>query len=380
MRRKRGDTMNITKMHNRLKICLASAILALAMTGCSQAAVASVNQTVGQDNTITISDAEELKVTDKDNDTSYNESEAELITLTDGTGTVRITDAGTYIITGSTSDGMVIVETGEEDDVHLVLRDASITSSTSAAVYIISCDETYITLEGNNTLSNRGTFKAIDDNDIDSVIFSKDDLTINGQGTLIVTSPAGHAIVCKDDMVITGGTYELSAKEDGINTNDSLVITAGTFTVKVNDDAIHTDGILRIDGGTFNITGAEGLEGTYVLINEGDITISASDDGINAGQKSDAYTPTIEINGGNIKITMGQGDTDGIDSNGNLVINGGTIDITGQSACDYDGTAQFNGGTLIINGVQTDTLPNQMMGGGRGGMNGGWRKGNRDQM
>ena len=106
----------------------------------------------------------------------------------------------------------------------------------------------------------------------------------------------------------------------------------------------------------------------------------ASDDGINAGQKSDAYTPTIEINGGNIKIPMGQGDTDGIDSNGNLVINGGTIDITGQSACDYDGTAQFNGGTLIINGVQTDTLPNQMMGGGRGGMNGGWHKGNRDQM
>ena len=70
---------------------------------------------------------------------------------------------------------------------------------------------------------------------------------------------------------------------------------------------------------------------------------------------------------------MGQGDTDGIDSNGDLTITGGTIDITGQSACDYDGTAQKTGGTLIINGTETDTIPNQMMGGGmgdRGGMGG----------
>ena len=89
--------------------------------------------------------------------------------------------------------------------------------------------------------------------------------------------------------------------------------------------------------------------------------------GINAGQKSNAYTATIEINGGYITINMGQGDTDAIDSNGNIYINGGTIDITAQSGFDYDGTADLNGGTVIINGTQVDSITNQMFGGMGGG-------------
>jgi len=361
--------MKITKMTNRLKVCIVALALTISLAGCTAIANASggTGITAGQNNSISASDVEELSVTDKDNDTTYDESETETVDLNSITGQYKITKAGTYIVTGSTSDGMIVVDVGEEDDVHLILRDASITSKTSAAIYVISADEVYITLEGVNTLVNDGSFKAIDQNDIDAVIYSKDDLTINGTGSLNITSPAGHGIVCKDDMVITGGTYVIDAKEDGINTNDSIAVTSGTFTIRVSDDAVHTDGMMQISGGTFDITAAEGLEGTYVLINDGDITISASDDGINAGQKSDAYTPTVEINGGNIKITMGQGDTDGIDSNGNLIINGGTIDITGQSPCDCDGTAQFNGGTLIVNGTQTDTIPNQMMGGGPGG-------------
>lgn len=312
-----------------------------------------------------------LKISDKDNETTYNEAESKLIDLSSATGPVKITEAGTYIVTGKTDDGMIIVDgDGESDDVHLILRDAVINSSSSAAVYVLSADEVYITLEGNNILSNGGKYEAIDENDIDSVIYSKDDLTINGSGSLTIDATVGHAIVCKDDMVITGGTYDLTAETDVINTNDSLAITGGTFNIKAGDDAIHTDGILQIDNGTFDITAAEGLEGTYITINDGTFTINASDDGINAAQKVEDYLATLVINGGNIKITMGQGDTDGIDSNGDIYINGGTIDITGQSTIDYDGTAVKNGGTLILNGVTTDTLPNQVMGGRGGGMQG----------
>ncbi|MBP5762805.1 MAG: hypothetical protein J6W48_07515, partial [Lachnospiraceae bacterium] len=93
------------------------------------------------------------------------------------------------------------------------------------------------------------------------------------------------------------------------------------------------------------------------------IVINASDDGINAAQKSEDAEVKVEINGGDITIVMGEGDTDGIDSNGDLIINGGRIDITGMSACDYDGTAELNGGTLIVNGVEADTITNQFMGG-----------------
>ena len=129
----------------------------------------------------------------------------------------------------------------------------------------------------------------------------------------------------------------------------------------------------RWNSGLVNITAAEGLEATYVRINGGEIAIQASDDGVNAARKSTAYTPTFEMNDGYLKVVMGPGDTDGIDANGNIVINGGTIDVTGNSTFDYDGTAQLNGGTVICNGQQVSTLPNQMMGGGRGGMmNSGW--------
>lgn len=324
-----------------------------------------------------------LKITDKDKDTSYSGAESKLIKLTDDSGTVKITEEGTYVVTGSTSDGMLIIDVDKEEDVHLILKDATINSSTSAAIYVLSADEVYITLEGDNVLSNGGQYVAIDENDIDAVIFSKDDLTINGSGSLTIDTDANHAIVCKDDMVITGGNFDINAKVDAINTNDSLAITDGTFKISCGDDAIHTDGILQIDGGNFDITAAEGLEGTYITINDGTLVINASGDGINAGQKVQDYTPTVIINGGDITITMGAGDTDGIDSNGNIYINGGTTRISGQSTVDYDGVAEKNGGTLIINGEETDTIPNQFMGGfpnGQGGPGGNGGRGNMGQM
>ena len=309
-----------------------------------------------------------LKLTEKDQDTSYDEASAQKIELTDNCGKINITKEGTYIVSGSTSNGMLIINVGSEEDVHLILRDCTIKSETSAAIYIISADEVYITLEGNNVLTNGGSFTAIDSNDIDSVIYSKDDLTINGSGSVTITSPAGHGIVCKDDLVMTGGTYTISAKEDGINTNDSALFTEGVYTIDCKDDAIHTDGMLEFEGGTYTINAAEGLEGTYVMINDGDFTISASDDGINAGQKSDAYYPTVEINGGYVRITMASGDTDGIDANGNLYINGGTVDVTAEFPFDYDNEGKLNGGTVIVNGEEVSELSNQTFGpGGPGG-------------
>ena len=147
--------------------------------------------------------------------------------------------------------------------------------------------------------------------------------------------------------------------------------------LNAGDDGIHGNSVVQVDGGTLTIAAAEGIEGTYIQLNGGTVSITASDDGINAAWKSGAYSAAIVINGGDITVSMGSGDTDGIDSNGDIIMNGGTVTVTGNSTFDYDGSASYNGGTIIANGQQISYIPNQMMGGGRGGWGGQGGRGGR---
>ena len=345
-----------------------------------------------------INDADVIEVTLNDQSIS---ADSDGVTIS-GT-TITIAKEGTYAFSGEISDGNIIVDTSKDEKVHIILNGVSINSETFAPIYVAGADEVSVSLaEGTtNTLTNGGSFIAIDDNNVDAVIYSKDDITLDGEGTLIITSPAGKGIVGKDDVTITDGTYEITTSESAIRANDSVKIDDGSFTIVTDADGIHAeksdddshgdvyiakgnfdinakdDGIhatttLTVDGGTFKITAAEGLEATVVTINGGNISIEASDDGINAAKKSSAYSPKVEINGGEINIVMGAGDTDGIDANGDIIINGGTVNVTGNSTFDYDGEGTINGGTVIANGEEITTLPNQMMGGhgGMGGPNG----------
>lgn len=324
-------------------------------------------------------------------------SSAKTVTVADGK-TITISEEGVYVIKGSASNCTITVNADDSAKVQLVLDGVSITNSDFPAIYVVSADKCFITTtDSTNTLAVTGEFRADGDTNTDAVIFSKDDIVLNGTGSVTVTSAYGNAVSGKDDIKVTGGTYVISAAKHGIEANDSVAVCGGTFTIKAGKDGIHSknsddgslgwvyisdgsfditsssDGIqattiLQIDGGTFNITSAEGLEASYVQINGGNITISASDDGINAAYKSTAIsTPTVEFNGGEVTITMGQGDTDGVDANGNIYVNGGTISVTGQSTFDYDGVGQLNGGTVIVNGQQVSSLPQSMQGGGRGG-------------
>ena len=199
-----------------------------------------------------------------------------------------------------------------------------------------------------------------------------------------ITNPSGAAIKCKEGTKVTielVGTNTLvstdkgSAEEDPANVissdGDLTFIGGGSATVSSNDKGIHADGKIVIDGGTFKITGTEGIEATNIVINGGDINIEATDDGINASQKSTNYSVAFEMNGGNVTIAMGPGDTDAIDSNGDIYINGGTLTITAQSPFDYDGTAKYSGGTMVINGQTTTSITNQFDGQAGGMMPGG---------
>ena len=341
-------------------------------------------------------DAGEL-FTSRDLEQSADLSEAQTLTVSDGQQ-ITISSEGVYVLRGSAKNATVIVDADSSAKVQLVLDGLSITNDDFPCIYVKSADKVFLTTLSDSSLSVTGTFVSDGDTNTDAVIFSKDDLTLNGTGTLTVSS-TDNGVSSKDDLKVTGGSYVISASSKCLEGKDSICIAGGdfsltagsdglhaendedeslgyvyigggSFSVSANDDGIHGTAFVQIDGGSLQIAAAEGIEGSFVQINDGTISIQSWDDGINAANKSGAYPVCVEINGGDITIAMSAGDTDGIDANGSIAVNGGSISITGSSGFDYDGTAQLNGGTVVVNGQTLTSIPNQMMGGGFGGMGG----------
>lgn len=332
--------------------------------------------------------------TERDLETVPDISEASEITAKSDSE-YTITAEGIYVLSGDATNFTVIVEADKSDKVQIVLNNASVSNDDFPVIYVKSADKCFVTSQGENKLSVNKEYTSDEDTNTDAVIFSKADLTLNGTGSLAIISTYGNGITGKDNMKITGGKYNISCELDGIEVDESLSINDGEFVINSNKDAIHcendkqlgsiyikegtfditakSDGIqatsyLVIDGGEYDISSEEGMEATYVQINGGNININASDDGINASNKSSEYNTVIEVNDGEITIVMAEGDTDGLDANGVIVVNGGTIDVTGRSTFDYDSGAIYNGGTIIVNGTETDSIPESMMGGGPRGM------------
>ena len=304
---------------------------------------------------------------------------------------LTITTPGTYVLSGSTTGQVVVASDG---DVRLILNGVNIASSTGAAIQVDSAETTVIELADgtSNTISDATTRS---DAEVDGALYSADDLIITGTGSLDVTGSFADGIVGKDDLVIESGTITVSSVDDAIRGTDSLTVSGGTITIDAagdgmkstndtdagagqlvvsggdvtittGDDAIKAEQQVSITGGTIDIVrSVEGIEAPVVVINGGDIAINASDDGVNAAASAIVTTGvSVTIGGGTLTIVMGSGDTEAIDSNGDLTITGGTITITAQSATDFDGTGIFTGGTLTVNGAQVTELTRQMMGGG----------------
>ena len=336
--------------------------------------------------------------TERDLEQTADLSGAENITVVSGQDIV-ITEAGTYVLSGSAENATITVNVDSSEKVQLVLNGLSINNQDFPAIYVTAADKVFITtVEGSqNTLTVSGSFVADGETNTDATIFSKDDLVFNGLGTLTVNSTS-NGITGKDDVKFTGGTYVISSEADAIEANDSIRMAGGTFTIATNKDGLHAENdeddtvgyiyvcgatldinaagdamqaatYVQIDDGTITAAGGEAIEGTYVQINGGVINISAYDDGINASYKSNSIgDPVLEIRGGEVTINMAQGDTDALDSNGYLYVRGGTVNINAQFAFDFDYGAELTGGTVYVNGEQVSEITNSMMmGGGMGG-------------
>ncbi|MBQ3889446.1 MAG: carbohydrate-binding domain-containing protein, partial [Clostridia bacterium] len=431
----------------------------------------------------------DFAVSDNDADATYSEAGATVISLSgngatvDGNGAtvsnsvLTISKEGTYILSGSANDLQITVD-ADGANVKLVLKGATVANSNGPALYVKAADNVRITLADGteNVLSDGSSYSLTDgDTEIDAAVFSKDDLAINGSGSLTVTGNYKHGIVGKDDVAIAsgnvtvtaakagivgkdsvriaggtltvtagsdgiradndedpdkgyitvgeatltitagndglqaetvlkldgadvtvtagggasntnrssdesykglkagsdlyinGGTYVLNTADDAIHSNGTVSITGGTFTVASGDDAVHADTDLGISGGTMNVsTCYEGLEGSKIVIAGGQITLTASDDGLNAAGGNDSSQQggffggdpfsssggSIEITGGYLYLTV---EGDGVDSNGSVTQSGGTVLVSGPTnsgngSLDYNGTYALTGGTLVALG------------------------------
>lgn len=392
---------------------------------------------------------------DRDRDASYDEAAATKIALTGQGATVSgegaavegsaviITAAGTYVVSGELTAGSLTVNAGDADKVQIVLSGASIRNEAGPALNIQQADKVFVTLAAGsqNTLADGASYTLAEGEDEpNAALCSKADLTINGTGALTVEGNYRHGVNSKDDLVVTGGTLTVTAKEDGLRGKDcvkvadgSFAITAGGDGVKSNNDEDPTRGFVSIDGGTFAVEAGdegfqaatylrlaggdaqikaadhalrsdveaamsggtyvveaggkgmnpetkftmdggtftvagceEGIEAQEVIVNDGELNITASDDGINAAvaERSDETAEAavaanasedclIQINGGMVTVDAGG---DGLDSNGYVEVNGGVVLASGSagggdSALDYEYGAKITGGAVILAGA-----------------------------
>lgn len=324
-----------------LSVALACALVP-ALAACSsdaQEAVDSGSATVGEVESGTSEAYQaatadmDLEFTNRDQDASYDESDATFIDLSgtsiavEGDGaavdgsTVTITAEGTYIVSGELTDGQLVVETPDTEKVQVVLAGASIHNEDGPAIYVKQTDKCFITLaDGTDNALTDGAEYALEDGSDEpyATLFSKEDLTLNGTGSLAVTSAYRHAVCSKDDLVITGGAYTVTSVEDALRGRDCVKILDGTFTLEAGEDAVKSNndaederGFVLIDGGTFSISAGddavhaetvcainggvidiptcyEGFEGEKVFVNGGQTHMVATDDGINAAARDAA--------------------------------------------------------------------------------------------
>lgn len=329
-------------------------------------------------------------------------------------GVITITAPGTYRVTGSLSNGRLVVNSKDPGTVDLVLSDASIASSTSSPLTILAAGAVNLTLASgtSNSLSDASIYTSGTAGEVlpDAALFSAVDLTIGGTGALKVQGNAQHGISGQKSLTMDSGTISVIADDDGVRATDGLRIVNATITVdagagaglKATSVADAAKGGVAIEGGTIAVTAAkacvkaastitisggnqtlscgtngvdagatvtilggtlvvtrcdEGIEAMVVTIKGGQIAITASDDGINteiAGGPEEQEAPGVllTISGGTIVIDSVQ---DGLDSNGSLTMTGGTVVVNGpvsnrSGALSANGTLTVTGGTLLAAG------------------------------
>lgn len=370
---------------------LLALIVIFAFSSCSQKQDGtSVEDSTDADTGVNIT-ADSDMFTSNDKEIGYDETNAVTIGLSDSGSsasdadvsvsgsTVTITKEGTYILSGSLSDGTVIVDSENTSKIRIILDNVSITSASTAPIYVKQADKVFITTakDSENTLNVTGEYVNSGEDNIDAAIFSKDDLTLNGTGSLTINADYGHGIVSKDDLVFTGGTYSITVASHAVTGNDSVRVSDGTFSLISGKDGIHAEntddtslGFIYIEGGNFTVNangdgfdasncitifdgsfdilaggGSENGETHYESMNPfGNSSSSSSEDTVST--KAIKCTSDLSIGSGSFVLDSAD---DAIHSNANVNIGGGTFTIaSGDDGIHADSATKIAAGTVNI--------------------------------
>lgn len=308
-------------------------------------------------------------------DSAWDETEAVQIALNessiivDGAGVTvddnkaTITAAGTYEIRGSLADGRIIIDTGDEKKVKLVLNGVDISCSTNAPIAILAADEVVVILAdgSENHLSDGSSYVlSSEEDEPNAALYSKADLTITGNGSLTVQGNYNDGIASKDGLVISGGTISVAAVDDGIRGKDYVVVRDGDIEVVVQGDGLKSDneedaalGYVLIDGGVVDVSaGGDAIDGqTDAVVTGGEVSLSSG--GGSNGRIDESTSAkgikgmvSVVIDGGTITVSSAD---DAIHSNGSVTIDGGTLILaSGDDGMHADTALEINGGDISI--------------------------------
>ncbi|WP_052130062.1 carbohydrate-binding domain-containing protein [Ureibacillus sinduriensis] len=294
--------------------------------------------------------------------------------------TITIRTSGVYEISGKLNDGQIIVNAEDEGTVRLILNGVEIISSTSSPIYVEKAKKTVVSLEEGTTNSlsdgENYVYENSEDDEPNAALFSKDDLTINGDGILVVNGNYNNGIASKDDLRITSGTIQIDAKDDGLMGRDlvavqdgKITITAGGDGIKSTNDKDTSKAIIAIEGGSFDIKSAnDGIQAeTSLLIADGDFTITSgngSPETIETNENNQMPGMPGEMNNPaattSASTEMDTESTKGIKAAGEIAIGGGTFTIDSlDDAVHSNNSITITGGELEIDtgddGIHADT-------------------------
>lgn len=281
------------------------------------------------------------------------------LTLTDS---ITITTGGIYNLSGTITDGMITVDTN--DYVKLILNNVSITNSSGPAIYVKKAKTVliYLSDNSNNYLEDSSNYSNYDE-DINATIYSKDDLVLDGTGSLTVKANYQDGIVSKDDLKIINGNYTISSADDGIRGKDSVYIIDGNFDITSLGDGIKSTntedkdkGYILIENGTFNIDATlDGIQAeTKLIIKNGNFTIKTGNGSTNSSKSNSNWE-----NWGS-KNTTDTKSAKGLKAGSNIVIEDGTFDLdTSDDAIHSNNYIGIIAGSYTISsgddGIHADT-------------------------